>query len=336
MGEARPRVVPAEPPGMRPLRNMGFLLCACLSGAAPGAENYPVKPIRIVVGFVAGGAVDFNARLLAARFGEYFGQPVIVENRPGAGSSMATERVAASPADGYTLLLMATSGVVQAVLRTNLPYLIERDLTPVSLVSSGAFLLATHPSLPVRNVRELIALARVRPGVLNTASPGIGTANHLAGELFNQMAGVDIVHVPYKGGAESTVAAASGETAMTFAAVAVALPLVTSGKLRPLAISSAKRASLLPAIPTIAEQAVPGYDYAAWYGMLAPSGVPREIVLRLNAALNRALQSQEVSAALLKQGLEPASSSPEQFAELIRIETARSGELIRRTGLKAD
>ncbi len=314
---------------------LAVVCAACFVPAAP-AQNYPLKPIRIVVGFVAGGAVDFNARLLAARFTDYFGQPVIVENRPGAGSSMATERVAASPADGYTLLLMATSGVVQAVLRTNLPYVIERDLVPVSLVSSGAFLLATHPSLPVRSVRELIALARARPGVLNTASPGIGTANHLAGELFNQMARVEIVHVPYKGGAESTVAAASGETAMTFAAVAVALPLVTTGKLRPLAISSAKRSSLLPAIPTVAEDAVPGYDYAAWYGMLAPAGVPRDVVLRLNAALNRALQTPDVNGALLKQGLEPAPGTPEQFAALIRVEMARSAELIRRTGLKAE
>jgi len=311
------------------------VLIALFCGA-PLAQTYPFKPVRIVVGFVAGGAVDFNARLLAARFNEYFAQPVIVDNRPGAGSSLATERVAAAPADGYTLLLMATSGVVQAVLRTNLPYVIERDLAPVSLISSGAFLLAGHLSLPARNIRDLLALARARPGMLNTASPGIGTANHLAGELFNQMAGVDILHVPYKGGAESTVAAASGETALTFAALAVALPLVAAGKLRPLAITSANRSTLLPQVATIAEQGVPGYDYVAWYGLLAPSAVPREVIQRLNAAINRALQTLDVAEALRKQGLEPAAGTPEHFATLLRIETARSAQLVRRTGLKAD
>lgn len=314
----------------------GVVACAGLPVFDALAQSYPVKPIRIVVGFVAGGAVDFNARLIATKLSEYLGQPVIVENRPGAGSSIGTERVAASPPDGYTLLLMATSGVVQAALRTNLPYNLERDLAPVSLVSSGAFLLAVHPSLPARNLRELIALARSQPGKLNTASPGIGTANHLAGELFNLTAKVNIVHVPYKGGAESTIAAASGEVAMTFAAVAVSLALVNAGKLRALGITSPKRVSLLPQIPTIAEAGVPGYAYTAWYGMLAPAGVARDIITRLNAAVGKAVQTPDVKAALTRQGLEPAADSPEQFTALIRADLAQTTRLIKLTGLKAE
>lgn len=325
----------------KPRRNLfhlfaGIVACVNVLVFDAPAQSYPVKPIRIVVGFVAGGAVDFNARLVATKLSEYLGQTVIVENRPGAGSSIGTERVAASPADGYTLLMMATSGVVQAALRTNLPYNLERDLVPVSLVSSGAFLLAVHPSLPARSVKELIALARSQPGRLNTASPGVGTANHLAGELFNLSAKVSIVHVPYKGGAESTIAAASGEVAMTFAAVAVALPLVNTGKLKPLAITSVKRASLLPRIPTIAESGVPGYDYSAWYGMLAPAGVPRDIIARLNVAIGKAVQTPDTKEALTKQGLEPAANTPEQFAALIRADLAQTVKLIKLTGLKAE
>ncbi|OGA51430.1 MAG: hypothetical protein A3F74_25620 [Betaproteobacteria bacterium RIFCSPLOWO2_12_FULL_62_58] len=298
------------------------------------AQSYPAKAVRILVGYVPGGAVDFTARLVGQKLSENLGQPVVVENRPGATTAIATERVARSPADGYTLLLIPISTAIQSALRANLPYDLKRDLAPVSLVSIGPFVLVVHPSLPVRNVKELIALARSQPGKLDVGSPGVGSANHLAGELFNMRTKIKVVHVPYKGSGEAVIAAASGLVPVSFPSLAGALPLLGSSRLRALAVTSAKRVSLLPSVPTLDEAGLPGYDYSAWYGVSAPAGVPKDIIARLNAVLSKVVP--ELKESLNKHGFEPQTSAPEQFAALIQREIERSAKLIQLTGLKAE
>jgi tripartite-type tricarboxylate transporter receptor subunit TctC len=232
------------------------------------AQTYPTKPIRLVVGFSAGSAADFTGRLLAQKLAEQLGQSIIVENRVGAGGTIATERVVSAAADGYTLLLITAPETAQPALR-KLPYDMERDLAPISLVTIGAFVLVVHPSVPARNVKELIALARAQPGKLSYGTSGVGSSAHLAGALFNALAGVNIVHVPYKGSPEVVVANVSGQVDLSFPSNVAVLPLIPIGKLRPLALPSAKRSTLMPSIPTLSESGVPGYDRYSWYGISA-------------------------------------------------------------------
>lgn len=310
-------------------------ICASLSPSKSLAQSYPVKPIRIVVGFTAGGGTDVTARLVAQKLFEQMGQPVVVENRPGAAGSIANERVAGSTADGYTLLMIANSAAVQVALRPKLPYDLERDFAPVSLLTVAPFLFVVQPSLPARNVPELIALARSRPGKLNYGSDGIGTVLHLAGELFNLMAQTNIVHVPHKGGTEAATATVAGQIEMSFTGVTSSLPLVGAGKLRALAVTSAKRASYLPSVPTLGET-LPGYAISSWYGMLAPAGVPKSIVARLNAEAGKAINAPDMKEALSKQGIEPQTNTPEQFAAFIRAEIALASKLIKQIGLKVE
>jgi tripartite-type tricarboxylate transporter receptor subunit TctC len=307
-------------------------LCAGVAIAQP----YPNKAIRILVGYVPGGAVDFTARMVAQKLSEALGQPVVVENRAGATTAIATERVATSPADGYTLLLIPTSTAVQSALRSNLPYDLKRDLAPVSLVSIGPFVLVVHPSLPVKSAKELIALAQRQPGVLNYGSPGLGSANHLAGELFGLRTKVKIVHVPYKGSGEAVIAAASGQAPLSFPSLAGAMPMLENGRLRPLAVTGLRRASSLPNVPTLDETVLPGFDYVAWYGVAAPAATPKDIIARLNAAIGKIVQSPDVREALNKQGFETQASTPEEFGAIISREIELTVKLIQVTGLKAE
>ncbi len=308
-----------------------------LHASALCAQEYPAKPIRMLVGYPAGGGTDVTARLLAVKLAEDLRQPVVVENRPGASGSIAIEQMSRASPDGYVVLMIASSSVLQSVLRPKvLRSDLERDLAPVSLVTIQPFVLLVHPSVPARNVKELIALARSQPGKLNYGSSGIGGGTHLAGEFFNLMAGVKLVHVPYKGGSESVVAAAAGQVDINFASTTSALPLLKSGRLRPLAVTSTKRASLMPSIPTVAESALPGYDHSVWYGVLAPSGVPRDIVTRLNTAIRKAVDLLQTKEALKAQGLEPQTTTPEQFAALIRTEMVQNAKLIKVADLKAE
>ena len=307
-------------------------LCAGIAAAQP----YPSKPIRIVVGFVPGGAVDFTARLVGQKLSESLGQPVVIENRAGASTAIATERVATSPADGYTLLLIPTSTAVQTALRNNLPYDLKRDLAPVSLVSIGPFVLVVHPSVPAKTPKELIVLAQRMPGVLNYGSPGLGSANHLAGELFLLQAKVKIVHIPYKGSGEAVIAAASGQAPVSFPSLAGAMPLLENGRLRPLAVTSLKRASSLPKVPTLDETLLKGFDYVAWYGVAVPTATPKDIVARLNSAIGKLVQLLDVKEAFNKQGFEAQASTPEEFAAIINREIEQTVKLIQITGLKID
>ena len=310
---------------------VGVIYSAC----SFGAQAYPNRPIRVVVGFPPGGAVDFIARLVAQNFSEKFAQPVVVENRPGAGSSIGTERVARSAPDGHALLLMAISGVVQAVLRDDLPYNLQRDLAPISLIAIGQFVLAVHPAVAARNVAELVALARAQPGKMNYGASGKGDSSHLAAELFALRAEIKLLHVPYRGSAEAVVATAAAQVPISFTSLAGALALIDAGKLRALAVSGSRRASLLPSIPTLDESGLTGYDYSTWYGMLAPAGTTKSIVEMLSVAVVQAARIATIKEALIRQGFDPHTNTPEQFAAFIQKEIEQNRQLIKVAGVTA-
>jgi tripartite-type tricarboxylate transporter receptor subunit TctC len=311
-------------------------LAAAGNLAAQTSANYPIKPVRVVVGVGAGSGADVTARSVAHRLTEPLGQTVVVENRPGASGAIGAELVARAPADGYTLLLATAADTVQPALRANLPYDVTRDFAPVSMLSVGPLLLVVNASLPVKNVKELIALARTHPGKVSFGSTGVGTMTHLAAELFKHRAQINIVHVPFKSGAESAVATASGQIEMTFPSIPAALPLMEARKLRALAISGDKRVAIMPAVATFDELGLKGYDRSSWYGMLAPAGTPRDVIARLNTAVTRVLAMPQMKETMNRDGTEPRPTTPEQFAAFIARELAQNAELIRAMGLKAE
>lgn len=297
---------------------------------------YPAKPLRLLFGYTAGGAGDVSARLLAHKLSEHLGQNVVVENRPGAGGAIADEAVARSPAEGYTLLYAAGSTTILPALRAKLPYDVEHDFAPVSLVVITSFVLTLHPSVPVHDVKGLIALARAQPGKLAFSSPGIGSSVHFAAELFKMMADINMLHVPFRGAAEATTAVVSGELDIGFPSVTGAMPFIATRRLRALAVSSAKRASQLPALPTLNEAGLTGYERYGWNGVLAPAAVPKDLIARLKAAIVRVANTPEMKEAYFKQGLETQTSTPEQFAAFIRRELAQNAKLVKFAGIKPE
>jgi len=308
---------------------------AVLFSAHAAAQDYPNKIIRIVVPFPPGGATDVVTRIVAQKLTDQFGRQVVTENRGGAGGIVGAEFVAHAAADGYTLV-MGTSGThaINVSLYPKLSYDPVRDFAAITRTALLPSMIVVHPSVPAKNVRELIALAKKNPGQLTYASSG--SAQYLTGALFASMAGIDMVHVPYKGGGQSMPAQLGGEVALSFATVVSSLPQVTSGRLRGLAVTSAKRTPAAPEFPTVAESGLPGYEAVSWYGVLAPAGTPRDIIVRLNGEIVRALKLPEVRQLLLAQGAEPVSDSPEQFAALIRADVTKWGEVVRKSGAKAD
>ena len=312
------------------------MACIALGAIALPAvgQAYPSRSVRILVGFSAGGGTDIAARGAAQKMTELLGQPVVVENRPGSGGMIATEAVAKSAPDGYTLLMAAPADTVQPALRKTMPYDFEHDLTPISLVVKAPFALVVHPSVPAHNVKELIALARARPGQLNYASSGIGSSAHMSNEMFNSMAKVSIVHVPYKGTSEGLIAVASGGVDMVFSSFPPVLPLAAAHKIRILAVSTLKRSALLPEIPTIDESGLPGYERYGWYGVLAPAAVPKDIIARLNAAIVKAVATPELRQSLSSQGLEPFANTPAEFAAFLSRELKQNGAIIRATNAR--
>jgi len=290
----------------------------------------------MIFGFGAGGAGDIAARLVAQKMSESLGQPVVVENRAGAGGSIADEQVARSPPDGHTLLFAAGAFATQPALRLKLPYDVERDFAPVSLVGITSFMLAVHPSVPVRDVKALIALARSQPGKLTFSSPGVGSSAHFAGELFKQMTGVKLLHVPYKGAAVAATAVAAGEIDIGFPSTAAGLPLLAAGKLRALAVTSSRRSSQMPSLPTLDESGLKGYQRLGWNGVLTQAAVPKDVIARLNAVIVKTIGAPEMKAALVKQGFEPQTGTPEQFAAFIRTELALNAKLAKFAGLKPE
>ncbi len=307
-----------------------------LGGLATGAmaQSYPAKPVRFVIPFTPGGNTDVLGRLIGQKLGEAWGQQVVVDNRPGAGGTLGVDLAAKSPPDGYTIVMGTFGSVLVAnSLYKRLGYDPQRDLAPVVLVSTPPGLLVVHPSLPAKSVRELVALARSSRGKLNYASSGSGTWNHLFGELFKSTAGVNMAHVPYKGAAPAVIDLLGGQVEVMFAPFPPALPQVKNGKLRALAVSTAKRSGLLPQLPTVSESGLPGYAAEGWFAVLAPAKTPPAIMAQLNKEINRILAMPDVKASLAADGAEPAGGTPEQLAESIRAGSAKWGRLIRELGI---
>lgn len=320
---------------------MGRAMAGCLLAVAASAalaQPYPNKALRLMIGYVPGGAADFTARLLAQRLQmpQQLGQPVIVEARAGAGSTLAIRQVAASAPDGYTLLLISEGGLVQSARGAKLPYDLERDLAPISFMAVGPQGLVVHPAVPAKNVRELIALAQKMPGKLSYGSAGNGSAQHLAGELFNLTANTRVEHVPFKGGAQTSVALAGGEIEMAFATIPSALPFIHSQRIRLLAITLPQRVSFLRDVPTISESGLAGYEYSAWYGVMAPAGTPPEIIARLNDVIGKVVNTPDMKELLNKGGLEPQTNTPREFAAFIKNQLEKSRKLVKLAGISAE
>ena len=294
------------------------------------AQSYPSKPIRLIVPFAAGGGNDNIARLVGKRLNESLGQPLVIDNRPGAGGVVGAELAAKSPPDGYTLFLGGVgSHAVNPNLIEKLPYDPIRDFSPVILLAREPLFLVAHPSVPARTFAEFVAYARKNPGRLNFASNGNGSSAQLAAVMFDSMAGAEMVHVPYKGLAPALTDLLSGQVQVMFSSPVAILPHIKAGKLRALAVTGEKRMASMPEVPTVAESGFPGYEASSWYGILAPAGTSREIVARLNAEFLKALEQPEVRNSLLADGAEPVGDTPEQFAAYIRSEKERMGKLIR-------
>ena len=309
------------------LATLLILIAAGLVVNDAAAQQYPSKPIRLIVPFSPGGGTDILARSLAIRMIESMGQRIIVDNRPGAGGLIATSIVAKVPPDGYTLLQSTNAFTITPSLYQKVPFNAERDFTPITIVAATQCLLAVNPSVPVQNVEQLITLARAKPGALTISAAGVGTPSHMSGELFKQMAGVDILTVQYKGTGASLSDLMGGHVTMTFAAMPALVPLVQSGKLRALGVSGLKRSSTLPDVPTIAE-ALPGFEMAMWYAMFVRAGTSREIVLRIYAEIVKALDHPDMKKYLASRGFEPGGIPPDEFAKLVKSELKRWEKVI--------
>jgi tripartite-type tricarboxylate transporter receptor subunit TctC len=306
--------------------------------AAPAlAQWQPTRPVRILVGFAPGGGTDITTRTLAQKFQALLGQPIVVENRPGAGGNLASEATVNAPADGTALMMGTIASLVMNPIMTRLPFDVMTDLTTIGRSVEVTNLLVVAPDKPWRTLPDLIAAARARPGTLSYGSSGVGGAGHLGGALLDSMAGIETIHVPYRGGGQLITDILSGKVDFSIATAATVLPHVEAGRLRALAVPFTRRSPLLPEVPTVAEAAnLPGYEVANWYGMMGPRGLPRPIVDRMNAVLNEALRDAEVVANLARHGLEPAPSTPEEFTAIIRAETEKWRPIIARAGANAN
>jgi len=314
-----------------------FALLLCASASLTLAQDYPSKPVRMVVPFPPGGTTDILARAVGQKLSESWGQQVVIDNRPGAGGNIGTDIVAKSPADGYTLL-MGTVGThaINASLYGKLPFDPVKDFAPVTLVASVPNVLVVNSTVDSKSVKELIALAKSKPGQLAFASSGNGTSIHLAGELFKSMTGTAMLHIPYKGSAPAIAELLGGQTNMMFDNLPSAMPHIKSGRLRALAVTSVRRSPALPDIPTIAETGISGYEASSWFGVLAPAGTPKDIVAKIQGDIARALNAPEIKERLSGQGAEPVGNTPEQFAEHIKAESAKWARVVKDSGAKVD
>ena len=305
--------------------------------AAPAlAQDYPAKPVRMIVPFAAGGPADVYARVLAQRLQESLGQPFVVDDRPGGGSVIGTDAVAKSAPDGYTLLVMSNTHTVNESLMPNKPFVLMRDFVGVAPINSSDLVLVVHPSVKANTIAELIALAKAEPGKLSYASSGPGTPYHMAGELFKAMAGVDIVHVPYKGSAGARTDVLGGQVQMMFDAVTVMAPHAREGKVKALGTSGTTRSTVLPGVPTIAEAGVPGYETTIWLGVMAPKGTPAPIVAKLNAEIGRIVARQDVRDDWAKQGAVPMAMTPAEFARFLEQDIVKWERVVKISGAKPD
>jgi tripartite-type tricarboxylate transporter receptor subunit TctC len=307
---------------------------AFATGATAFAQDYPTRPIRYIVGQAPGGSSDTLARMLTQRVGDGLGQQLVVDNRPGATGIIGAEVVAKANPDGYTLLQAATSHATNPAMLTKLPYDSVRNFTPISLLSQQPNIWIVHPSVPVKNIKELIAYVRSKPGQLNFGSSGTGGSQHLAGELLKGMTGIDMTHIPYKGSPPALIDLLAGRVPIMSSTMPPVLPHIRTGKVRALAVTSAKRSPALPDLPTVAESGVPGYEAIAWQGLLGPGGMPKPIVARINAEFVKVLKQPDVMAKLNEQGYETVASPPEWFAAYIRSEIVKWTKVIKAAGIK--
>jgi len=316
----------------------GFAIASAIAIAAASlAAAYPDHPVRLVVPSLAGGGTDTTTRIIAPKLAEYLGQQIVIDNRGGMSGNLGAELASRAAPDGYTLLATFASHASNPAVIKNTPYDLERDFAPISMTVIVPNLLYSHPSLPAKNVKELIAFARTRPGRLSYASAGVGSTSHLAMELFLSMTGLKMLHVPYKGASQAAIDVMAGHLPMTFGNIMNALPHTKTGRIRALGVTSAKRVSAAADIPTIAEAGLPGYEAVQWYGLLAPAGTARDIVLKLHAGVVKALQDAAVKKRFIDDGAEPAASaSPEDFSALIRAEIAKWAKVVKAAGIQPE
>jgi tripartite-type tricarboxylate transporter receptor subunit TctC len=315
-----------------------LVLAAGLAGATSlaGAQNYPARSIRFVVPFAPGGGNDILGRIVAQKLHESLGVPVVVDNRGGAGGTIGTDIVSKAPPDGYTMLINNVSLAVNVTLYSKLPYDTLKDLEPVSLAGRQPNILVVHPSLPVRSVKELLALAKAKPGQLAFASGGIGSSSHLSAELLKYMTKIDLVHVPYKGMGPALIDLVSGQTQLAMATMASALPHIRNKRMRPLAVSTGKRVAVVPDVPTMMEAGVKDFEYSTWYGVLVPAGTPQAVIARLNAELVKALAMPDVKERFGAQGVEPGSTTAQEFKAFLNAEVKRWAPVIKASGMKVN
>ncbi|HEV7800562.1 MAG TPA: tripartite tricarboxylate transporter substrate binding protein [Burkholderiales bacterium] len=315
-----------------------FTLAATLAaiGLPATAQNYPARPVRVIVPWPAGGSIDAAARVASQRLSSALGGSFVVDNRAGAAGTIGADSVAKAPADGYTLMVHSATHVANATTYAKLPYRTLEDFTPIAFLSAQPAVLVAHPSLPVKSVREFVALAKARPGQINYASSGNGSSPHLAMALFTSSAGINLAHIPFRGGPPAFTSLLSGETQASIATLPNALPHVNAGRVRALGVTTAKRVLSAPNIPTIAESGVPGYEMNPWISLFGPAGLKRDLVERLNGTINKALQEPEVAKIMIGQGLEPWIGTPEQLASRMRVDLDKFGKLIRTIGVTND
>ena len=318
------------------MRTLLAASCALLLCATAAAQSFPEKPVTMVAPFPAGGSVDLVARAVAREMGDIWKQPVLVSNRPGASGNIGVEAVVRSAPDGYTILMGTTALSTGAAVYSKLPFDVQRDLAPVSLVVRMTNILVTHPSVPARSVKELVALAKSRPGMLTSASAGVGSSNHMALVLFTMMSGTDISHIPYKGAAPAVTDVIGGHAHMTFAPIAAVVGPIKSGRMRALAVTVATRSTLFPELPTIAEAGVPGYDASGWNAMLAPRAVPRDIIAKIHQTLVESLRTPRVKEIMASSGAEAVGNSPEEFARFLQSEIVKWGKVVKAAGIKGE
>ena len=312
-----------------------FVAAAGIAAAqAPDAGQFPVKPIRLIVPFPPGGSNDILARSLAQKMSERMGQQTIVDNRPGADGIIGTELATRAPADGHTILIVSISYTMNPAIH-KIPYDPVKSLTPIAQIAAGPNVICSHPNFAARNIKELIALAKAKPGELRYATSGLGGVNHFHGELFNQLAGVKLTHIPYKGGGPSMIDVMSGQVEVVFGTLIQALPHIRSGKLKPLGVGSAKRSPILPQVATIAET-VPGYDGIIWWGILAPTGVPASIAAKLNSEINAILRDPEMAKRLSAEAAEPTIGTPEAFGKLIANDLVKWSRIAKESGIRTE
>jgi tripartite-type tricarboxylate transporter receptor subunit TctC len=325
---------------LRYICGMGLWVPAFGAQAQPAStgsgQAYPARPIRFIAPYVPGGGVDFVSRVIATKLSETIGQQVIVENRPGGGTNIGSELVARAAPDGYTLLVGGVPNTVNMILFKKLPYDVVKDFAPVTQTTTAPNILAVHPSLPVRSVKDLIALAKARKGELTFASAGIGSSNHLSGELFRVMAGVDIVHVPYKGGGAAVVDLIAGQVSMYFGTTPSTVPQVRTGKLRALGVTTLKRSRAAPDIPTMDEAGLKGFDNAAWHGLFAPAATPAAVVNKLSSEVVKVLRLPEIVERMAAQGVDVIASTPAELAAFVKQDLIKYDKLVKAAGIRIE